>query len=242
MKATNIKKNGKKLSAIEMQDLVNAIAKKLYDSCFITRVEVVNSSQIKIGLYMKSFVIDTERLPKNARVNNCTLNLRSGYKLTNSPTWDQRVEFNDIVNEVFDSFELDAKITAWHFTIRDFEGAKNEDLWSSQSGYNTGDVYLVEEARSIVSSDQREKEFDQKKKEREAIRRKENLAVDRELKSLNKIVVTAPSYFQCKNIKKKLGKTLSFEQFHAFLKTIAKHNRREVKRRSYETTLSTMPF
>lgn len=112
------------ISAVE-NELNNAFSA----SGFITDV---NLSFGKIGLHMRSFRINTDTLGHNARTSPWGREI-AGWKKTDVPTWDQRVEFNDIINNVFDRFGWSANIKSGTFHIRSKKiGAFNESDWNDQ--------------------------------------------------------------------------------------------------------------
>lgn len=94
---------------------------------FITEVHAQTRSSLKIGMHMCSFRIDTNVHDRNLRHNP---HLPS--KLTNVPTWDQRVVFNDIVNAVLNKFRISANVRSGEFTIRKGTECMTENDWSDQ--------------------------------------------------------------------------------------------------------------
>jgi hypothetical protein len=81
----------------------------------------------------------------------------AGWKRTNIPTWDQRVEFNNIVNEVFDSHSATANIKSGVFTVRTVEdGAWNEGHWSAQIPDGV-DIYAIVPLTEDMEDEAKEK-------------------------------------------------------------------------------------
>lgn len=127
MKATKMRIKGELLGGERMFEVIEALKRGFKRAGFITGIEVKNSSSIKIGLHMCSFRIDRTKHDRNLRHNPHT-----GTKLTDIPTWEQRVEFNNIVNRVFNRFKVSAKVISGPFTIRDGLRAMTEDNWIDQ--------------------------------------------------------------------------------------------------------------
>lgn len=116
-----------------MLDLERTLARRLEKAGFMTRVEAKTRSCLKIGLHRASFRINKAKLGSNARVQYQYGRSKKGYVRTDVPTWEQRVEFNDIVNDVFDRFKLSARIKSGIFSIRDRKtGRFGEDMWKDQ--------------------------------------------------------------------------------------------------------------
>lgn len=163
MKATKIRtKTGLKTSETHLALLTMNIVRKCAVAGCRTEATVINSTSIKIGLHMCSFRIETKKIGYNARVGgHC--DSPKGYKRTDVPTWDQRVEFNDIVNECFNSSGLTANIKSGCYTIRSGARSFNESDWSNQKptwmGYSLGyqtEIVTEPEARESCDSDAKE--------------------------------------------------------------------------------------
>jgi hypothetical protein len=78
-------------------------------------------------MHMASFRIDTN-------IHNRNLYHRPGAepKLTNVPTWEQRVEFNDIVNAVLNKFKVSANVKSGDYTVRKDTISMTENDWNAQ--------------------------------------------------------------------------------------------------------------
>lgn len=113
--------------SLPSQSLINRVITQLKREFkvagFKTDVYQLNSTAIKIGLHGCSFRIDTTKHGYNLRLSP------HNTKRTSIPTWDQRVIFNNIVNKVFNKFELSSNITSGPFTIRDGLYNKTEIHW-----------------------------------------------------------------------------------------------------------------
>lgn len=154
---TKIRNNDGKLKAKSLQTLANALSKALTKEGFITDVTVKNSSSLKLGLHSRCFSINTQKLGHNAVIYSAdsSMKFKKGYKRTNVPVWDQRVRFNDVVNDVLDSFRVSANIKSGPFTIRKGYDRGTEDSWRNEipswfQGYSTdvavnglGQIYSV---------------------------------------------------------------------------------------------------
>lgn len=172
MRATAIryKKDGKVISDSHMVALIQEVMRRTTRAGFRTDVKWLNSTSIKIGLHKSSFRIDTDKLGYNARIGRFVYSPK-GYKRTDTPTWDQRVEFNNIVNDVFDRLRLTAGIKSGCFIIRERDfGRKSERHWEDQTptwmgyhgagkngmGETISDIVPESEARESMDSDERE--------------------------------------------------------------------------------------
>ena len=127
-----------KPSDILLRDLCELIVIRTAKAGFITKASQLTGSAIKIGLHMSSFRVDTAKLGHNARIGRY-IDSPKGYKRTDVPTWDQRVEFNNIVNRAFNQYGLVANIKSGCFTVRDkVKGAHNETDWENQTPSHMG--------------------------------------------------------------------------------------------------------
>ena len=127
MRITKITIDGKKIGETNMQALAKVLREKIQEAGFITDVDVVNSSCIKLGLHMKSFIIDTKVHGYNTRHNPY-----SNPRRTSVPSWNQRVEYNNIVNKCLDKYNISANIKSGCFTIRQGVNSMNESDWHNQ--------------------------------------------------------------------------------------------------------------
>lgn len=125
MKITQIRFNGKLPSPQLLRDIVLMLELKIGQADFITNVGIVSRSGIKLGLRSKSFLIDTTKMPHNIQYSA----FRSTGKRTSLPTWDQRVEYNDLVNAVLTELGVSAMVTSGPYLIRDGMHAYTENDW-----------------------------------------------------------------------------------------------------------------
>ena len=139
MRVTNIRIQGVKATQAQTDRIVKAISKQLKAAGFITNVRSFSATSITLGLHMKSFVIDTDKLGYNARMhggyNGLGMQLSlsgtlASFKRTSLPTWDQRVKFNDIVNDALDAANATARVVSGPFIVRDVkQGRYDEQAW-----------------------------------------------------------------------------------------------------------------
>jgi hypothetical protein len=130
---------------------------------FITNVYIVNSQSIKIGLWMRTFKLDTLKHDRNLQVNPYQS------KLTSLPNWDQRVIFNNIVNKVLDKFKVSANIKSGPYTIREGLECMTEYDWQDQKP-----AWVYENERKgyyVIAVN--EKEFIAQRKEKRRLAQKE---------------------------------------------------------------------
>lgn len=186
MKITNIRLNNKKISKNELDHIFYALVFKLKTNGYITEYSVNENGSVKVGMHMKCFVIDTILLGYNARLGRY-IKSPKGYIRTNIPTWDQRVEFNNIINKYLDNLNITCTIKSGEFIIRcKTDGAKTEDDWDNQDN-NRNDKYNgmyelcsairnEKDTREELDSDRLEqqhknKKFDQRKHMTDTIER-----------------------------------------------------------------------
>ena len=126
MKITKIRHNGTFPSHMLLVKLEAALAEAFSCAGFVTDVSIVNQTCIKTGLHMCSFKLDTNKHMRNLR------NTPYRVSLTNIPTWDQRVEFNDIVNAILTKYNVSANVKSGPFTIRAGFNVFTESDWYDQ--------------------------------------------------------------------------------------------------------------
>lgn len=115
-----------------LQRVCDAIIHATSRAGFITDAEPIGKYSIKIGMHSRCFRVNTTMIGHNARVGRY-ISSPKGYKRTDVPTWDQRVEFNDIVNNCFDRAGLAGRIMSGTFKVRTKDqGRCDEDDWKMQ--------------------------------------------------------------------------------------------------------------
>lgn len=127
MKITNIRISKAKPTSVQLVSIVVELRKRFAKAGFETGVEQLTSTSISIGLHMRSFQLDLSKHDRNLYRSRC------GDKLTNLPTWDQRVEFNDIVNAVLSKAKASATVRSGPFTIRKGFHEYTESDWHNQT-------------------------------------------------------------------------------------------------------------
>lgn len=149
MKITRMKIKGKAVNAGQRFAVLRELNRRFAKAGFRTNVEPLTATALKVGLHMCSFRIDRDMHDRNLRHNPYT-----GTKLTDIPTWEQRVEFNNIVNAVLNKFKISASVRSGPFTIRDGLTACTESDWHNQKP----EYILHNESRGwfIESCDERE--------------------------------------------------------------------------------------
>lgn len=125
MKLTRMNIKGEKLGAL-LETIKAQLEFEFNRKGFITDVYVVNSQSIKIGLWMRTFKLDTLKHDRNLQVNPYQS------KLTSLPNWDQRVTFNNIVNKVLNKWKVSATIKSGPYTIRTGMECFHEYDWTDQ--------------------------------------------------------------------------------------------------------------
>ena len=122
-----MKHKNKPITSPIKAEVIFELKRRFKNAGFRTSISVTTSTGLKIGLHMCTFRIDRSIHDRNLRHNPFI-----GSKLTDIPTWEQRVEFNDIVNSVLNKFKVSGRIRSGPFTIRDGMHAFNENDWTLQ--------------------------------------------------------------------------------------------------------------
>lgn len=247
MRATGIRYNpaqdgsmGLKPTERILDELCQAILAATGKAGYITDAHRLTGSAIKIGLHMSSFRVDTAKLGHNARVGRFVKSPK-GYKRTDVPTWDQRVEFNDIVNDVFDRYGLVALIKSGSFTVRDKrEGRKDEGDWQYQKPMHYGFDYCPDEimpeadARDACDSDRLEAEH----KAAQAPIKREQARAARQRRKLFESCrhVTLAGFYRCEGRIDQNDKKMTHKQFAKRISTLSSWERRRVVKATMEET------
>jgi len=125
MKLTRIK------SKLPLEKLAFELERAIRAAGYISEAKVINSTRIDIGLHMRSFKVNTAVHGYNASYNPF-INYKAGFKRTNTPTWDQRVEYNNVINKVLNKYKVSCKIKSGDFIIRDGLISMTESDWMVQ--------------------------------------------------------------------------------------------------------------
>ena len=132
MKVTAIRIDGKKPTEKQLQDIIKALQKAFEKKGYKTYIDKLNSVALKIANSAGTFSIDTEKLGRTFRRDrnpwSNEIRFRSGRGV---PTWDQRVDFNNTLNQVLDSLGVSATVGAsGGFKIRKGTHSFTEDDWN----------------------------------------------------------------------------------------------------------------
>ena len=126
MKVTKIRVNGLVPEFYHMESIVIRLNSEFKKAGFVTNVSIATKTSLNIGLHMRCFTLDLSMHDRNLQCNPYQK------RLTNLPTWSQRVEFNDIVNKVLNKFKVSANVKSGPYTIRQGLDAMNEYDWNDQ--------------------------------------------------------------------------------------------------------------
>ena len=118
--------NGKKLDADVLEHFAKRIVINLREKGFITGYEIVNSQSFKLSCTGMSFKIDVDKLGYNTRFTPDKISR------TCTPSWNQRVEYNNTINEVLDLYHITCNVKNTFFKIREGEYKYNEAEWYDQ--------------------------------------------------------------------------------------------------------------
>lgn len=155
MKITKMRIKGKKLNSDEIQVIVFSLRARLGRAGYVTNVESLTETSIKVGMHMASFRIDT-----TVHDRNLYHTPHAEPKLTNLPTWEQRVDFNNIVNAVLNKFKVSANVKSGDYTVRKGDVSMTETDWNAQMP--EGQRYAFAQGRFIEAID--EKSFLEKRR------------------------------------------------------------------------------
>lgn len=133
MKLTKIRVKGKMPNKRQISTLINQLERRFKNTGYITEMYQINSTSIKIG-YKQCFKIDLSKHPYNMQHSP------GSRRRTRLPNWEQRVDFNNIINNCLDEYRVSANIKSMMFIIREGEIRKTETDWLKT--FNTS--YLAE--------------------------------------------------------------------------------------------------
>lgn len=148
MRVTGIRIKGVRPTHAQLTKIAVRLEQSFKRAGFNTGVYIENSTALNITAGGSTFRVNTERLGHNYRVNRSSLaSTKAGYKRSNLPTWDQRVEFNHAINDVLDAMSVTARVTAAHgeFVVRTHDGRVNS--WYDNSG-NSNWEWLITSSES----------------------------------------------------------------------------------------------
>lgn len=164
MKITSIRIKGQKPTGVQLVDIMYDLKKRFQRAGFITGIEVKNTTSLKVGQHMRSFSLDITKHDRNLQCSPYA------NKLTNLPTWDQRVEFNNIINSVLNKYKVSANISSGPYTIR--KGLVNfgESDWHNQTPeyirHNHARGYCIESVDEVQYLDEKRLQNNAKAKQR----------------------------------------------------------------------------
>lgn len=246
MRATRICffKSDSKPSDSFLNSLCTRIVMQAGKAGFITDASKLNGSSIKIGLHMSCFRINTTKLGYNARISDYVKSPK-GYKRTDVPTWDQRVEFNNLINEIFDLYGLIANIRSGDFIIRNKSESKTENDWDSTDS-NRGVVYngigqlccrIIPEkdAREEYNSDELEREYAEKMRPIRLQKARERRLMLKQFRSTKKVVLMG--LYGYTPTRHENGDLISHTQLSVLLKRLGKWESKTVREKTIEATL-----
>lgn len=166
MKITKMRIKGQKPGGLKMNDVLVELKHRFDRAGFQTNVGVISDSGIKIGLWMRTFILDTTKHELNLQCNPYQ------QKLTKLPNWDQRVKFNDIVNSVLNKFKVSANVKSGPFIIREGLECMTEYHWQDQK---PSWIYQNEQNGYYITS-VNEKEFIEARRLKRLKKQRENRA------------------------------------------------------------------
>ena len=146
MKITKIRVKSKtelrKPETHELRTLCSVVETTMLNHGFITEASIVNSTSIKVG-NKRQFSIDIERHGYNTQHSMGKL------KRTRLPSWDQRVAFNNALNNIFSKHGTSANISSGPFTVREGFTCFDKNDWLDQKPdyliQNEANGYYIEQ-------------------------------------------------------------------------------------------------
>ena len=133
-------------SNADLKELSKRLDFKIKRAGFLTTVTVVNTSRIDIkgghsGVSNVYATVNIQKRGYNYRVNSFTVGYtKLGFKRTNVLTWDQRVELNNLINDVLDKACVSATIQSRGFKVRDKQTGR-VNRWEVQYESALGDSF-----------------------------------------------------------------------------------------------------
>lgn len=187
MRITKMRIKGEVPSTEVTFEIERTLRNRLAKAGYITNVNALTRTALKIGLHMRSFKLDLTKHDRNLRHNPYLPS-----KLTDTPTWDQRVEFNDIVNAVLNKFKVSARVVSGPFTIRDGVKCMNENDWYDQKPawitHNESRGWYVESVNERAFTEERRLERNEKARARRAQKKADELALANDAKRVLRLV------------------------------------------------------
>lgn len=98
---------GERLSHHDLVALCVSLDRALMERGFVSSATVRNGTCLHISYHRKSFVVDTARVGYNWIRATHT---KSGWKRTAIPTWEQRIRYNQTVNDVLDQWSIQSEV------------------------------------------------------------------------------------------------------------------------------------
>lgn len=249
MRITRIRDNkGKKIDFEKTCQIAETLFNKLNRKGFRTKVVTLSNTTINIGLHGSSFRINTNALGYNAKLVSNAISYK-GYKRTDVPTWQQRVKFNEIINQTLDNFKISATIKSGIYKVRkgtksmtEWDWENTSDTFYNFSGNASRDIMTEHNARKYCNSDELEKDY----KESIKLIKKQKSRVHREkmkaFKNSKKVMLKGFSPLWDGNNtltinNKNEGKIVTHKEFNKILSTLSYNEKKNVKRESIKATL-----
>ena len=127
MKFTKIRIDGKIPSSEVMEQIARDLEATVRAAGYEAYSEVTSKSSIKLSNNQSSFKVNIARHGYNTRHRMNGSKMRS-----HSPTWDQRVEYNNLLNKVLDDFGVSCNVRNSFFKIRKGTEHFTESDWHEQ--------------------------------------------------------------------------------------------------------------
>lgn len=142
MRITGIRdKDGSKPELTLLDNVCEVLIGRAAKKGFLTGAERGKGFSIHVGQNSRCFSVDVERLGHNARVGTYVSSPK-GYKRTNVPTWEQRENFNHIINDVLDMYGLKANIKSGPYVVRNKDTGR-VDEWTPLRWDGSEDPYGI---------------------------------------------------------------------------------------------------
>lgn len=150
MKITKIRdKNGESVDTYTLERVCIELERRFDKAGFITGVEI-RGSAIYCGMRMKSFTIDPKKRGHNADTSRYAQQTAKGYRRTTIPTWDERKEYNHIINDVLDKFKLKANAYNSVLYIRYYDSGRVNDWFHFQISNGERVYYEIHKEKDLL--------------------------------------------------------------------------------------------
>lgn len=156
MRFTDIRRNKRKLTKSSLNRLARCLQSQVQNEGFVAWSRVVNSSRIDLSNSGCSFTINLNKLPYNARWTKWTIeafkegHLKKPFIRTTTPTWEQRKDYNHLVNILLDRLKITCRVVSGPYEVRCKQWGRVNSWYDHSLSYTNSFNYT--EIKSIKES------------------------------------------------------------------------------------------